>query len=661
MEASLPIPYIKRDVTGEDKYDYEYSTNTSQVIVSRSGHTLMDENYYEQESMDYLYPDPGQNDYSWWTRRRTVILPNGTELVHQEHQSNPPPITETTGTFYWIQGITRSGHPLLSDAPNYYLSTELVAEGAPHCALTETPDGDPIVTWSLYGAQGYQSKIRVQGQWLATKNALPDTLDLRGVGFWRGTNQIWRNGFWRPIYNLVPSSYGYSINPLLDVNDHGIICAIASRSTDDQGLPLPQPEEKAALLIPIDMAVDANRDGVVKFAGNFSDPNAAGKPQDRTEESKPFRFWCNDDHDISDTDESGEGLTGAADSADNEIKSERDLEDFTRLHLYFGGLQEAIANGTIKVGLEWRDTSGGSPSIKVYQAAEPDGGTQYLRNDNGSGGLGNEYAAILQTATPFKTALGTIDSNGGFKFPASFWESTGSGIPPFDADHPNRYIIFEGVTAGKGQLVMTFWKGTTKIGEGGGCWLDIKQIKKMYQRWDSASGTGSHPWAADEFEAPPNEPKDDAIIFVHGWRMNPEGAGNFAETMFKRLWQRGFKGRFVAFHWDTWWYDAWQWLPQHDTIGAALAHYNDSELTAWQTGNTLKSKVDSLPFKNKNLIAHSMGNIVVSEALRQGMSIKNYAMLNAAVPASCYDEDETRIRQAPKAGPAGITLAASTF
>ena len=34
------------------------------------------------------------------------------------------------------------------------------------------------------------------------------------------------------------------------------------------------------------------------------------------------------------------------------------------------------------------------------------------------------------------------------------------------------------------------------------------------------------------------------IVFVHGWNMSYEGSQNFAETMFKRLWQRGYKGRF---------------------------------------------------------------------------------------------------------------------
>ena len=45
------------------------------------------------------------------------------------------------------------------------------------------------------------------------------------------------------------------------------------------------------------IAVDANRVGVIKFAGNYDSTEAQGKPYDKTEEAKPFRFWINDDDD----------------------------------------------------------------------------------------------------------------------------------------------------------------------------------------------------------------------------------------------------------------------------------------------------------------------------------------------------------------------------
>ena len=37
------------------------------------------------------------------------------------------------------------------------------------------------------------------------------------------------------------------------------------------------------------------------------------------------------------------------------------------------------------------------------------------------------------------------------------------------------------------------------------------------------------------------------------------------------------------------------------------------------------------------LKAHSMGNIVTGSALHRGLTVDNYILLQAAVPAGCYD------------------------
>lgn len=72
-----------------------------------------------------------------------------------------------------------------------------------------------------------------------------------------------------------------------------------------------------------------------------------------------------------------------------------------------------------------------------------------------------------------------------------------------------------------------------------------------------------------------------------------------------------------------------------------FTNYNNSEYIAWTQGApALKSFVESLPYQSKNIAAHSMGNIVVGEAMRLGMQVNNYALMQPAVPAACYDERE---------------------
>ena len=49
--------------------------------------------------------------------------------------------------------------------------------------------------------------------------------------------------------------------------------------------------------------------------------------------------------------------------------------------------------------------------------------------------------------------------------------------------------------------------------------------------------------------------------------------------------------------------------------------------------------VNGLPSEyKKKIFAHSLGNVVVGSALEKGMTVDNYALLNAAIPARCYNQ-----------------------
>ena len=378
-------------------------------------------------------------------------------------------------------------------------------------------------------------------------------------------------------------------------------------------------------LIPVAIAVDGNRDGTINLNGGSAD---------LTSSAAPFRFWINDDNDGSAT--GTEVVGGSADHADNQISSERDLEDFSRLWLNLEGLQEGIAARTHRIGLKWKNVTG-SPSVKVYRTAETAGGTRYLTDLS---------IAASQTSDGFAAAKTTVSG------------STAAMLPPDTFDrlnkqNPNVYLLFEGVSEGKGELCLTIHKfDGTETGEGPSVWLDLVKVKQMY-RWVKATGIDTSFQEPHQEGGAPPEPSmgwvddqaghaydEDApvswnetrhyIVFVHGWNISNDRARNFfADTMFKRLWQRGFKGRFAALYWPTL-YDSFLGIPYT---------YNASEYRAWKCGESLKQFISSLPSGyTKNLVAHSMGNIVVGSALRKGVrSVTNYAMLNAAVPAICYD------------------------
>ena len=384
------------------------------------------------------------------------------------------------------------------------------------------------------------------------------------------------------------------------------------------------------LLVPMDIAVDANRDGTIKFAGTPAE-EGAGKPADKTEEAKPFRFWVNDDRDGEDDGE--EKQSGAVDSADNEIKSKRDLEDFARLHLNIGGLHEAIAAGQIKVGLKWKNATG-APAVKIYRAVEGDGDRKYVTDDS---------AAASQMSQAFKTAKGTVVGTNALVLPADLF----AHLAPEDA---NVYLLFEASGEGKGQLVVTIHKADgSEMGEGPGVWMDLKNVKKMYARAITTPHNLNEPWK-EETPYDPNqanwvlnsmnqvfEPAWDeekkVFVYVNGSNEAEVYSTANAETMFKRLWHQGYKGRLAHFRWDT---------DVGVGDGTLPAPYNMNEWIAWTYGNSLMNYVDSFPSEFEvNICGHSLGNVVVSSALKRGMSISNYLLMQAAIPAGCYDTNNT--------------------
>jgi len=379
-------------------------------------------------------------------------------------------------------------------------------------------------------------------------------------------------------------------------------------------------------LIVMDVGVDGNRDGTIAFSS----------PEDQTKQGAPFRFWVNDDEDRDDPDDPENVNTSNPDGDDNQIEAKRDLEDFTRLNVNIGALHEAVAEGTIQVGLKWKETSSGSPQIKVWRNLSPNGGTQYLSDDAVA-------AEHLNLGNP-----GHIQGSASYIISTQFWEDA-----ELSASQPFGHLLFEGVEEGKGRLVVTLHDSSgAEIGEGAGVWLDIKNIKKMYQRGkaqpeniaapqeqsnESTVFTGPTSYVDDPnsqpFEADPDE-EDKAVIFVHGWSMDYNSYISFSETKFKRLWHQGYKGRFCGFRWDP------LVINKVFDISTSSGEYNRSEHRAWVYGQALKSFAEDI--KNDglsvSLIGHSMGNVVCSSALNQGLSVQNYLLMEAAVPAGCYDE-----------------------
>lgn len=146
--------------------------------------------------------------------------------------------------------------------------------------------------------------------------------------------------------------------------------------------------------------------------------------------------------------------------------------------------------------------------------------------------------------------------------------------------------------------------------------------------------------------APDNsKPRPEYILSVHGWRMQTWERRRFSETAYKRLYWQGYKGYFGLASWPTEWFEV-NGNPITDVIRAALdsQNYDRSEAVARRAGPYLLDLFANLnAIGDLHVFAHSMGNVVVGEALRRGAEeqrgklVSTYVALQAAEAAHAYD------------------------
>ncbi len=423
------------------------------------------------------------------------------------------------------------------------------------------------------------------------------------------------------------------------VNNAKLIGAVGYRQIDSGGT---GPNNKrAAILFPFELGVDSDADGFINLANN---PDAT-KGLDETSKDQPYRFWINDD---TDSDVGGEIIPPSVrDCDDFAIGGKRDLEDLTRLRVFLGPFANLVSSGQLLVGLKWVGTDGTTPAINIFQHVEVDGGTSYLSNDS---------VATLQTTFPVNMAMlaeplvqRRVDTSSTFIIGKAYWSSLNPALPI-------KHLLLEGCASGKGQLVLTLHRpNRVEIGQGGGVWLRLADANEMILRataspqnilgpYDNPAEAYSGPqpyWLLDDAEGsfePDARETNKAILFVHGWSVSRDYYLSFSQTMFKRLWHQGFRGRFCTLRWDT--------IVANEVFNftASPGQFNRSEHRAWLYGGALRSFAQAINRGGYDvtLIGHSMGNIVCGSALRQGLQVTNYLAMEAAVPAGCFDESGVR-------------------
>jgi hypothetical protein len=397
----------------------------------------------------------------------------------------------------------------------------------------------------------------------------------------------------------------------------------------------------------IDMQVDANHDGVMDN-------------RDLTSVDNPMVFWVNNNFDryVPDADDGvsyvddvatndptyspSPGTPGVptpdyaylAGNGTNIIPNLRDLEDYTRL--WIPGLSNMVANlpTNYTVTLQWRNNTGAA--IRLFKAAETNGGTNYQFNQS---------EGLIQLLWDSYPCYGFVSPSQTISLDQAFVSTT---VPK-----PSDYFIFCGAAVGNDELVCQVKNPWGGVAGEASVFLNLKDIKQMYERWSVGESISVTPNTiatncGDDGSASfsyPYDPSVDSttpyILYVHGWNMETWEKDRFAESAFKRLYWQGYQGRLGVFRWPTG--NGFVGISTLATDPTEKDNYDLSEYQAWQSATGLKNRLTALDTQYPGqvyMLAHSMGNVVASEALRLAGTtnlVNTYVASQAALPAEMYD------------------------
>jgi hypothetical protein len=236
--------------------------------------------------------------------------------------------------------------------------------------------------------------------------------------------------------------------------------------------------------------------------------------------------------------------------------------------------------------------------------------------------------AANDTPTSYGVSMGTVSNNCPCTIPSIAFAFGGT-----------QHFLFEDAGIGSGQLVLTISQNGNVVAQTG-VWLDLHDIKDFYERavitniYNGAISNWSSTVESVQQSTSSALGNDmNLIIFVHGINVGDWDWLDDSDTGFKRLYWAGYQGKFASVKWPC------HFLTPPDVWD--LDVFNYSELNAYKASTAMTAYLNQLqtrfPNYRLNILAHSQGNAVVSEAIKQGAPFDTYILTQGAMPASAYD------------------------
>ena len=345
--------------------------------------------------------------------------------------------------------------------------------------------------------------------------------------------------------------------------------------------------------------------------------------------TKTFRFWINDDSD------SGDICSGADYNSDSPfalgrncldgvVNGRRDLEDFTPVWIDMRGVFPPGTPPSVRNAVRWELQANCVNAVW----------TSYSRGEAGSF-LKIDRLRCGHSFTESAYEASVVDLDDGVELPGPFLDllqtSPDKGVFLIEGRGSMPGLTIKAKSDHLGNLVLRSSAN-----------LSISSVMDMIRWLCLRSVAGDARTRGKSLGVPANRPDSECdgrhFVFVHGFNVNPDEAVSTGVEMFKRLWQSGLDSMFTVVDWygdeeqmdgllANWIFD-----------GTASPDYYANVLHAFQTAGALASETAQLPGTNKVFIAHSLGNILTSAAIKDySLDYSRYYMLNAAVSMEAYD------------------------
>jgi chitodextrinase len=383
--------------------------------------------------------------------------------------------------------------------------------------------------------------------------------------------------------------------------------------------------------------VDLNRDGEIKTDYN--------NDSDVTTLTRPFRFWSNDDDDQGPA--AGDNMPGQpankADYNNTTVDSIRDLVDFFPVYLDIKQLLGVLPHTTAGI---------------TYKLKQADGALNFVYTD-----LTNEYLTAEKRSKAFDYQYKILTTGFGPSFTQAAAEATteqitAAGVPLntafLDGIKNNDWgvILVEGRTVANpthAPLRLVVEKqGVGEIAEIS-LHLKISPVEQMFRHVNltdqvdeyATYGSGNHitpprpglPTSTGQSaDYPDSLTNGKYFVFIHGFNVDADSARGWNAEVFKRMHTMGSKARFVGVQWNG---------SPPSIIPGKYLDYHKAVFQAFQTGDLLAGALSFANGADLTVAAHSLGNVVTSQAIQSGgFTPTRYYMINAASPIEAYSLDD---------------------